>query len=121
MDMTPPDYVCSFCEDWCSGTCEGAREQRLREATTIRGAYVQISDHYEPAVLGAGCGVAPKPTESEMRCAYINGYVAHMRVQGVPEEFARQSAKAIDWELVKAERLSPEEMAHAEMEQWSAD
>jgi hypothetical protein len=21
----PPDPVCKFCEDWCSGTCEGAR------------------------------------------------------------------------------------------------
>lgn len=25
MNMTPPDPICRFCEDWCSGTCEGAR------------------------------------------------------------------------------------------------
>jgi hypothetical protein len=28
MNLTPPDPVCRFCDDWCSGTCEGAREQR---------------------------------------------------------------------------------------------
>lgn len=26
IDMQPPDPVCRFCEDWCGGTCEGARE-----------------------------------------------------------------------------------------------
>jgi hypothetical protein len=26
MNFQPPDPVCMFCEDWCSGTCEGARE-----------------------------------------------------------------------------------------------
>lgn len=28
-DMQPPDPVCRFCEDWCSGTCEGAREHAI--------------------------------------------------------------------------------------------
>jgi hypothetical protein len=75
----------------------------------------------EPSVLGAGDGPAPMPTEEEMRSAYRSAYMSYMRTQGVPEDFAIQSADAIDWQLVKDEKLTPEEMAHAEMEQWSAD
>jgi hypothetical protein len=104
VNFQPPDPVCKFCGDNCHGECEGAREA------------VE-----EPSVLGAGGGVAPMPTEEEMRSAYRSAYMSYMRSQGVPEDFAVQSADAIDWQLVKDEKLTPEEMAHAEMEQWSAD
>jgi hypothetical protein len=32
----PPDPVCKFCEDWCSGTCEGAREASISKVSDER-------------------------------------------------------------------------------------
>jgi hypothetical protein len=31
MNFQPPDPVCRFCDDCCSGTCEGAREANERD------------------------------------------------------------------------------------------
>lgn len=74
----------------------------------------------EPSVMGAGCGLAPMPTDAERREAYKHLYVARMvAVSGITQEAAAENfeagADSLDYDI------PPEDAADAEMEYWTDD
>lgn len=118
----PPDPVCKFCDDTCSGTCEGARE--ATNVAAIAGAtadtFKQLADYFEePSVIGAGCGVAPMPTEEDRKAAWKALYVAEFVKVGLDAETAASWFDELDWDEVKDQ--APEDLAADEMEYWTDD
>ena len=71
----------------------------------------------EPSVMGAGCGLAPMPTESDRREAYKQLYVGRMVARGIDQRDAEACFEAgdIDYDT------NPEDAADDELSYWSDD
>jgi len=78
-NMTPPDPVCRFCDDWCHGSCEGAREARgdvpPPELNPCPFCGDRLAHIWTPAtsgysvICGNGCGAEGPVMENEERAA----------------------------------------------------
>lgn len=79
----------------------------------------QVSGVDELCVIGAGCGHHPMPTAVEAwRAKYA---LRIMAVCNCSEDFAIDSAKAVDDETIAKRMDDPEGAADEEMEYWTDD
>lgn len=87
MNFQPPDPVCRFCEDWCSGTCEGAREaMRVVPVARIQELIVIMAGGHpsDDDCVDAGCALKQLLHESA-RYQVIRSHSADV----TPEEMDR--------------------------------
>jgi hypothetical protein len=76
------------------------------------------AENDEPSVLGAGCGVAPMPTEDERKAAWRAIYIATMvKHAGLTEQEATDCCDAGDCDLTD----DPEQAALSELSYWDDD
>jgi hypothetical protein len=77
------------------------------------------TEEESPSVLGAGCGVAPMPTEAEHKEAFLLFWIARFEELGVPEHVARAEFEAAPWDDIKD--MDPALAADTAMEVWDVE
>lgn len=89
--MQPSDPVCKFCEDWCSGTCEGARDAPAIEALPAYWSSVES----EARALCDRKGITDLETYERV-CAEIR----HRRFLEAIEPYQRMRVRALSMRML---------------------
>lgn len=77
------------------------------------------NDEESPAVLGAGCGLAPMPTEAEHKAAFLLGWIARFAEVGAPYYIAVAEFESAPWDDIKG--MDPALAADTAMEVWDVE